>query len=84
MFEVASGVHRIPLPMPNDYLRAVNVYAMEDGETLTLVDAGVAVAESRERLEAALAALGCGLPDVARFLVTHIPGFDSYFGRCTV
>jgi glyoxylase-like metal-dependent hydrolase (beta-lactamase superfamily II) len=77
VFEVAPGVHRIPLPMPNDYLRAVNVYAIEDGQTLTLVDAGVAVAESRQRLEAALAALGCGLPDVARFLVTHIH-YDHY------
>lgn len=77
VFEVAPGVHRIPLPMPNDYLRAVNVYAIEDGETLTLIDSGVAVAESRGRLEAALASLGCGLPDVGRFLVTHIH-YDHY------
>ncbi|MGH3629143.1 MAG: MBL fold metallo-hydrolase, partial [Sciscionella sp.] len=26
-FPVAPGVHRIPLPLPNDGLRAVNVYA---------------------------------------------------------
>jgi glyoxylase-like metal-dependent hydrolase (beta-lactamase superfamily II) len=63
--------------MPNDYLRAVNVYAIDDGETLTLVDSGVAVADSRDRLEAALATLGCGLADVARFFVTHIH-YDHY------
>lgn len=77
VFQVAAGVHRIPLPMPNDYLRAVNVYAIADGGTLTLVDSGVAVADSRDRLEAALATLGCGLPDVARFVVTHIH-YDHY------
>lgn len=27
-FEVAPGVYRIPLPLPNDGLRAVNVYAV--------------------------------------------------------
>ena len=26
-FEVAPGVHRIPLPLPGDALKAVNVYA---------------------------------------------------------
>ena len=31
---VAPGVHRIPLPLPNDGLRAVNVYAIEDGDRL--------------------------------------------------
>jgi glyoxylase-like metal-dependent hydrolase (beta-lactamase superfamily II) len=77
VFTVAPGIHRIPLPIPNDHLQAVNVYAIEDGATLVLVDAGVAAAESRERLETALAALGCGLPDVTRFLVTHIH-YDHY------
>lgn len=77
VFQVAPGVHRIPLPMPNDYLRAVNVYAIDDGETLTLVDSGVAVADSRGRLEAGLATLGCGLADVAQFVVTHIH-YDHY------
>ena len=77
VFQVAPGVYRIPLPMPNDYLRAVNVYAIDDGESLTLVDSGVAVADSRDRLEAALATLGCGLADVTRFFVTHIH-YDHY------
>ena len=37
-FEVSDGVHRIPLPLPMDGLRAVNVYAIETEEGLTLVD----------------------------------------------
>lgn len=66
------GVYRIPLPLPGDALRAVNVYAIEDGDTLVLIDSGWALAEARDRLQAALAAIGCELGDVRRFLITHI------------
>ena len=71
-FEVAPGVHRIPLPLPGDGLRAVNVYAIEDGAGLVMVDSGWALEESRSRLEAALAELGHDLGDISRFLVTHV------------
>lgn len=71
VFEVADGVHRIPLPMPGDGLRAVNVYALLDGDGVVLVDSGWALDEARERLAAALEQLGCGLDRVRRFLVTH-------------
>lgn len=71
-FEVAPGVHRIPLPMPGDGLRAINAYAIEDGDGLVLVDSGWARPEAREALESALAELGRGLADVRRFLVTHV------------
>ncbi|MGW3472109.1 MBL fold metallo-hydrolase [Saccharopolyspora sp. NPDC000995] len=70
-YEVAPGVHRIPLPLPNDGLRAVNVYAIADGDTLTLIDGGWALEESREQLAAALRGIGAGLGDISRFLVTH-------------
>jgi glyoxylase-like metal-dependent hydrolase (beta-lactamase superfamily II) len=72
IYRCAPGVYRIPLPLPNDGLRAVNVYALADGDGLTLVDAGWALAQSREALSTALGGLGAGLPDVRRFLVTHI------------
>jgi glyoxylase-like metal-dependent hydrolase (beta-lactamase superfamily II) len=71
-FGVAPGVYRIPLPLPNDGLRAVNVYAVADGDTLTLIDSGWALAEAREQLADALAAIGAGLGDVRRFLITHV------------
>src|ERR1044072_4098776 len=71
-FEVAPGVHRIPLPLPTDGLRAVNVYAIQSADGLVLVDSGGAVDVAREQREAALATLGHDFGDIQRFLVTHM------------
>jgi glyoxylase-like metal-dependent hydrolase (beta-lactamase superfamily II) len=68
-------VHRIPLPLPQDGLRAVNVYALTGPASagdLVLVDAGWAIPESRERLLGALDKLGHAPADIRRFLVTHV------------
>lgn len=72
VFEVATGVYRIPLPLPQDGLRSVNVYALAGDDGLVLVDSGWAITAARQALDAALAALGAGLADVRRFLVTHV------------
>jgi glyoxylase-like metal-dependent hydrolase (beta-lactamase superfamily II) len=69
---VAPGVHRIPLPLPNDGLKAVNVYAIEDGDGLVLVDSGWSIPVARELLEQAVKALDASLADVHRFLITHV------------
>ena len=71
-FEVAPGVYRIPLPLPNDGLRAVNVYALVHGAGLLLIDSGWAIPGARAVLDQALAALGATAADVRRFLVTHV------------
>ena len=71
-FEVAPGVFRVPLPLPNDGLRAVNVYVVQTDDGLVLVDAGWAIPVSRELLASALDGLGSSLADVRRFLVTHV------------
>jgi glyoxylase-like metal-dependent hydrolase (beta-lactamase superfamily II) len=72
VYEVAPGVFRIPLPLPTDGLRAVNVYALLDGDELVMIDSGWAIAEAKEALVAALAGLDKGIGDIARFLVTHV------------
>jgi glyoxylase-like metal-dependent hydrolase (beta-lactamase superfamily II) len=72
VFEVVPGVHRIPLPLPNDGLRAVNVYVLRDDDGLVLIDSGWAIPQARETLVAGLDELGCALTDVRRFLVTHV------------
>ncbi|MDH6447842.1 MULTISPECIES: MBL fold metallo-hydrolase [unclassified Streptomyces] len=70
---VEPGVHRIPLPLPDDGLRAVNVYVLEGlTEGLVLVDGGWSIPESRTALEDALTRLGHDLGEISHVLVTHI------------
>jgi glyoxylase-like metal-dependent hydrolase (beta-lactamase superfamily II) len=71
-YQVAPSVYRIPLPLPGDGLRAVNVYAIDHGDSLTLIDAGWAVAETTAALEHGLAELGQTFTDISRILVTHV------------
>jgi glyoxylase-like metal-dependent hydrolase (beta-lactamase superfamily II) len=70
--DLGGGVHRIPLPLPLDGLKAVNVYAITDPSGVDLIDAGFAIVAARERLTEALRELGYGLGDVRNFIVTHI------------
>jgi glyoxylase-like metal-dependent hydrolase (beta-lactamase superfamily II) len=64
-------VYRVPLPLPNDRLRAVNVYVIEEPGGLVLIDGGWALLESQRQLETALASIGHDLGEVRRILVTH-------------
>lgn len=70
-FPVAEGVFRIPLPLPTDGLRAVNVYAITHDDGLLLIDAGWALDVSRRVLVESLASIGYELGDITRFCVTH-------------
>ena len=72
IYSVAPGVYRIPLPLPSDALRAVNIYAVTDGTKLVLIDSGWALDAAREQLGTALSGIGAGLADVSEFLVTHV------------
>ena len=56
--EVAPGVHRIPLPLPGDALKAVNTYAISDGDQLVMIDGGWAMADVDDVLERGLAEIG--------------------------
>ncbi len=75
-WEVGPGIHRIPLPLPMDGLKAVNVYVIEthdeQGSGLTLVDGGWAIPVARDLLERCLKDIGAGFGDIRRFLVTHV------------
>ncbi|MGH8862112.1 MAG: MBL fold metallo-hydrolase [Jatrophihabitantaceae bacterium] len=71
-FEVAPGVHRIPLPLPGDALRAVNVYAISDGDGVVMIDGGWAMAGATDLLERGLGSIGHRVADIREFLVTHV------------
>jgi glyoxylase-like metal-dependent hydrolase (beta-lactamase superfamily II) len=66
---VAPGIlwMRLPLPMALDH---VNVYALDDGDSWTLIDTGFASRKSRAIWQALLAGPLAGKP-VARVIVTH-------------
>jgi glyoxylase-like metal-dependent hydrolase (beta-lactamase superfamily II) len=82
-FPVSPGVFRIPLPLPGDGLRAVNVYALESDGGVTLVDAGMSRTASWDALGTGLRQAGAELGDVRRVLVTHI--HRDHFGQaCAV
>jgi glyoxylase-like metal-dependent hydrolase (beta-lactamase superfamily II) len=71
-WQVAEGIHRIPLPLPMDGLRAVNVYVIETDDGLTMVDGGWAIEVARDLLDKCLRDIGYGFADIRRFLVTHV------------
>ncbi|MGN6161542.1 MAG: MBL fold metallo-hydrolase [Marmoricola sp.] len=69
---VAPGVTRIPLPLPMDGLRAVNVYVTETPTGLVLIDGGWAIPESRSQFESSMKEAGYRISDIRQFLVTHM------------
>ncbi|WP_246161993.1 MBL fold metallo-hydrolase [Aeromicrobium ginsengisoli] len=71
-YEVAPGVHRIPLSMPNDGLRAINVYAIETARGLALIDGGWRVPSALRELTVALAGIRHSPADIHDVYVTHI------------
>jgi glyoxylase-like metal-dependent hydrolase (beta-lactamase superfamily II) len=70
--DLGGGVYRIPLPLPLEGLKAVNVYAVTDPGGVDLIDAGIALVPARERLAAGLREIGYELGDIRNFFVTHI------------
>jgi glyoxylase-like metal-dependent hydrolase (beta-lactamase superfamily II) len=72
VYTVARGVHRLPLPLPDKGLHAVNVYVIEVESGPVLIDSGHATTEARAVLAEGLAALGHDEAAVRRCLVTHV------------
>ncbi|NKY32340.1 MBL fold metallo-hydrolase [Nocardia speluncae] len=71
-YPVADGIHRIPLQLPQDGLRAVNVYALETDTGLVLIDGGWHRPDTYRELAAGLARIGRSPDDIHDVLVTHI------------
>ncbi|HLH28030.1 MAG TPA: MBL fold metallo-hydrolase, partial [Acidimicrobiales bacterium] len=71
--QVRPGLWSIPVPIPNNPLRYVLVYAIElsDGG-VAIVDAGWNTDDAFDALSEGLAAAGGSISDVQAVLVTHI------------
>ncbi len=81
--QVRPGLWSIPVPIPNNPLRYVLVYALElDGGGVALVDAGWNTEEAWSALGDGLATAGGSMSDVRAVMVTHIhPDHYGLAGR---
>ncbi len=81
--QVRPGLWSIPVPIPDNPLRYVLVYALElDGGGVAIVDAGWDTDEAWGALTSGLAAAGGSVSDVRAVLVTHIhPDHYGLAGR---
>ncbi|MCA1842809.1 MAG: MBL fold metallo-hydrolase, partial [Actinobacteria bacterium] len=79
---VRPGLWSIPVPIPNNPLRYVLVYAFETDGGIYLVDAGWNTDDAFETLAAGVATMGASLDDVRGVMVTHIhPDHYGLAGR---
>ncbi len=70
--EVDDGVFRVPLGMPGDGLHAINVYALETTDGLTLIDGGWRTPTGFDELASALAGVGHDVAAIHDVYVTHV------------
>ncbi|MDQ1395176.1 MAG: hypothetical protein QOG64_435, partial [Acidimicrobiaceae bacterium] len=79
---VRPGLWSIPVPLPNNSLRYVFVYAFETEKGPYIVDAGWNTDDAYAALDAGLGHAGFGMADVQGVMVTHIhPDHYGLAGR---
>jgi len=80
--QVRPGLWSIPVPIPNNPLRYVLVYALELDDGVAIVDAGWNTEDAWDALNAGLVTAGGSITDVRSVLVTHIhPDHYGLAGR---
>ncbi len=80
--KVRPGLWSIPVPIPNNPLRYVLVYALELDNGIAIVDAGWNTEDAWTALNDGLATAGGSISDVRAVLVTHIhPDHYGLAGR---
>ena len=79
---VRPGIWSIPVPIPNNPLRYVLVYAIELDSGVALVDAGWPTDDAWDALNAGLIEAGGSMSDVQAVVVTHLhPDHYGLAGR---
>jgi glyoxylase-like metal-dependent hydrolase (beta-lactamase superfamily II) len=72
--KIDHGLWSIPVPIPDNPMRYVLVYAIEAGDGVILVDAGWQDDQSWQALSTGLQSIGSSVSDVVGVLVTHYHG----------
>jgi glyoxylase-like metal-dependent hydrolase (beta-lactamase superfamily II) len=79
---VGEGIWSIPVPIPQNPLRYVLVYAFEHDQGIHIVDAGWNTDEAWQALSDGIALAGYSITDIKGVLVTHIhPDHYGLAGR---
>lgn len=80
--QVRPGLWSIPVPIPDNPLRYVLVYAFELPDGVAIVDAGWDTEEAWTALVEGLSKAGCDITDVSAVLITHVhPDHYGLAGR---
>lgn len=80
--DLGSGLWSIPVPIPNNPLRYVLVYALELDDGIAIVDAGWNTEDAWSALTTGLDSIGASMTDVRAALITHIhPDHYGLAGR---
>ena len=74
--QVSPGIFKIPIPLPNNPLKATNAYLVKGGERNLLIDTGFNRSECREAMDQAIGELGIAMENTDIF-ITHIHGDHS-------
>ena len=69
--EIIPGLYRLPIPLPNNSLGSVNVYAAVSADGLRLIDCGWNAPEVYTVLVDELRELGMQVSDIKEILLTH-------------
>jgi len=69
--EIIPGLYRLPIPLPNNSLGSVNVYAAVSADGLRLIDSGWNAPEAYTALLDELQEFGMQVSDIRDVLVTH-------------
>jgi glyoxylase-like metal-dependent hydrolase (beta-lactamase superfamily II) len=69
--EIIPGLYRLPIPLPNNSLGSVNVYAAVSADGLRLIDSGWNAPEVYTALVDELRELGMQVSDIKEILLTH-------------
>jgi glyoxylase-like metal-dependent hydrolase (beta-lactamase superfamily II) len=76
--EIIPGLYRLAVPLPENPLGTVNVYAVISEDGLRLIDCGWDTPEAYAALVAELQTLGAKTSDIREIIVTHI--HPDHFG----
>src|SRR5437764_13661965 len=70
--EIIPGLYRLPIPLPENPLGTVNVYAVIGEDGVRLIDCGWDTPQAYAALVAKLQSLGAKISDIRDIILTHI------------